>query len=595
MSVWPLLLLLLSVPLWIFTRALERVELRAGHALTCGQGIIYCEVNSGGHTCIQDDEHVYVSSLDAYIVQCQKQQTWSLCLKVLVNVTVRDADQPVTGDGSGEEAEVMHGGAHQGDLDNMTSAAAAVRVCYTYSSQSHFSMLRFTVRSSAFDDKATLQVWMSLVVDIPEAELGSSVVVHSSCTNSCTHAQTKLVDLPSIEEVCSKGLDAIFCKVPPKLHKKTDHATGAIKLYVASADEERFQEFSACQKLGRKGRCLTVEWNNASHEFELLPSSVAPCLCFEIWGNFPRTEYCPFLNETAVSGASVSVSLAETGTHLKALVWSLSAPCRLEAQLWLCRKGSGLDSRCHAVNSRSQVHTRLDDSWKETQHRHWQLKGEFLQVERHPSLCVQVKVAGMDGFLGPVCPFEVKRDHWGVPLVLCALLVCLSVLAAYAVQGTLKSCVFRWLKVDDVKPAAGGVEVLLVCPPDADCTVTDSVCRLCSSLSAVGFRVSLDLWSRSEISALGPVPWLHSCLDQVQRRGGKAVLVLTQAACERAEEWGCRVARQRPEEERQTWVDRGVQSLTCSEVFDASLSCILTDYLLGRAGERFMLKLPRSE
>uniref|UniRef100_A0A9J8BCH2 SEFIR domain-containing protein n=1 Tax=Cyprinus carpio carpio TaxID=630221 RepID=A0A9J8BCH2_CYPCA len=591
MSVWPLLLL--SVPLWVFTRALERVELRAGHALTCGQGIIYCEVNSGGRTCIQDDEHVYVSSLDAYSVQCQKQQTWSLCLKVLVNVTVTDADQAVTSDGSGDEGaeephEEMHGGAHQEDLDNMTSAAT-VRVCYTYSSQSHSSTLRFTVRSSALDDKATLQVWMSLVVEIPEAELGSSVVVHSSCTNTCNHAQSKLVDLPSKEEVCSKGLDAIFCKAPPKLHKKTDNVTGAMILYVANEDKESFQEFSACQKLGRKGRCLKVEWNNASHEFELLLSSVAPCLCFEIWGNFPRTEYCPFLNETAVSGSSVSVSLAETEAHHKALVWSLSAPCRLEAQLWLCRKGSGLDSSCHAVSSRSQVHTRLNDSWIETQHRHWQLKGEFVQVERHPSLCVQVKVAGTDGFLGPVCPFEVSRDRWSMPLVLCALLVSLSVLAAYAVQGTLKSCVFRWLKVDDVKPAAGGVEVLLVCPPDADCTVTEPVCRLCSSLSAVGFSVSLDLWSRSEISALGPVPWLHSCLDRVQRRGGKAVLVLTQAACERAEEWGCRVAQRKPEEERQTWVNRDVQSLTCSEVFDASLSCILADYLLGRAGERFML------
>lgn len=180
---------------------------------------------------------------------------------------------------------------------------------------------------------------------------------------------------------------------------------------------------------------------------------------------------------------------------------------------------------------------------------------------------------------------------------------------------SITGCVFRWLKVDDVKrefpscsllscwsvpvvvvsdghvfsAAAGGVEVLLVCPPDADCTVTEPVCRLCSSLSAVGFSVSLDLWSRSEISALGPVPWLHSCLDRVQRRGGKAVLVLTQAACERAEEWGCRVAQRKPEEERKTWVNRGVQSLTCSEVFDASLSCILADYLLGRAGERFML------
>uniref|UniRef100_A0A671PI39 Interleukin-17 receptor C-like n=1 Tax=Sinocyclocheilus anshuiensis TaxID=1608454 RepID=A0A671PI39_9TELE len=493
MSVWPLLLV--SVPLCIFTRALERIELRPDHALTCGQSIIHCEVKSGGPTCIQDDEHVYVSSLDAYIVQCQKQQTWSLCLKVLVNVTVTDADQPVTGDGSE-------------DLNNMTPAFA-VCVCYSYSSQSHSSMLWFTVRSSAFDDSTTLQVWLSFVVNIPKAELGNFVLVHSSYSNS-----TKRVVLPSEEEACSKGLDAIFCKVAPKLHKKTDNVTGAMILYVANADQERFQEFNACQKLDRKGPCVKVEWKNASHEFKISLSSVAPCLCFEIWGQFLRREYCPFLNETAVSGSSVSMSLAENKTRHKqpALVWSLSAPCRLEAQLWLCRKGSGLDSRCHAVNSRSQVHTRLNDNVK----------------------------YGM----GPM---------------------------------------------DDVKPAAGGVEVLLVCPPDADCAVAELVCRLCSSLSAVGFSVSLDLWSCSEISALGPVPWLHSCLDRVQQRGGKAVLVLTQAACERAEEWGCRVAQRKPEEERKRWVNRGVQSLTCSEVFDASLSCILADYLLGRAGERFIL------
>lgn len=42
-----------------------------------------------GHTCIWDDEHVYVSSLDTYFVHCQKQETWSLCLKILVNVSVR--------------------------------------------------------------------------------------------------------------------------------------------------------------------------------------------------------------------------------------------------------------------------------------------------------------------------------------------------------------------------------------------------------------------------------------------------------------------------------------------------------------------------
>ncbi|XP_043089261.1 interleukin-17 receptor C isoform X3 [Puntigrus tetrazona] len=575
MSVWPLLLL--SVPLCIFTRALERMELHTDHALTCGQGIIHCEVKSGGPTCIQEDKYVYASGLDVYVVLCRTRQSWSLCLKVLLNVTVTDADQ--AGDGSGrEEAEEVH----REDLD-ISTTAVSVRVCYTYSSQRHSSLLRFTVPSSALDDRNALQVWMSFAVNIPKGELGNSVFVHSSYKVPQKH-----VHLPPIEEVCSKGLDAIFCEVAPELRKKTDNVTGAMILYVANADPERFQEFNTCQKLGRNGPCVEVEWKNASQEFKISLSSVAPCLCFEIWGQFLRREYCPFLNDTAISGSSVSVSLAENTTRHErpALVWSLSAPCRLEAQLWLCRKGSGLERSCPAVSGRSQVLTPLNDSWRETHHRHW-LEGEFLQVHRHPSLCVQVKVAGMDGFLGPVCPFEEERSRWSVPLVLCALLVFLSVLAAYAVQGTLKSCVFRWLKVDDVS-GSGAVELLMVCPPDADGSAADPVCRLCSGLSSVGFSVSLDLWRHSEISSLGPVPWLHSCLDRLQRRRGKAVLVLTPEACQRAEDWGCRVAQREPEEERKTGVNSGVRAPAYS-VFDASLSCILADYLLGRAGERFIL------
>lgn len=124
---------------------------------------------------------------------------------------------------------------------------------------------------------------------------------------------------------------------------------------------------------------------------------------------------------------------------------------------------------------------------------------------------------------------------------------------------------------------SGGVELLLVCPPDPDAPVLQLMCRLGSSLSALGFTVCLDLWNRSEINALGPVPWLHSCLERVRRSGGKAVLVLTPDACERAEQHGCRGE------------EAGVRSSACSEVFDALLSRVLGDSLLGRAGERFVL------
>lgn len=118
-------------------------------------------------------------------------------------------------------------------------------------------------------------------------------------------------------------------------------------------------------------------------------------------------------------------------------------------------------------------------------------------------------------------------------------------------------------------------------PPDRDHEITELICHLSSSLSSLGFIVSMDLWNRSEINALGPIPWLHSHLDQVQNRGGRAVLVLTQTTCERAKEWACEGENNDQQE--------GFQSSSCLDVFNASLSCILADYLQGHAGQRFML------
>lgn len=114
-----------------------------------------------------------------------------------------------------------------------------------------------------------------------------------------------------------------------------------------------------------------------------------------------------------------------------------------------------------------------------------------------------------------------------------------------------------------------GGHVVLLYPPDDNPHLPEVLCHLGSSLQALGFSVSLDLWSQTELSILGPVPWLHSRLDQLQRQGGKVVLVLTQASWTRAEAWGA--------------------SSRCVDTFSASLSCILADYLQGRAGERFML------
>uniref|UniRef100_A0A8C6Q684 SEFIR domain-containing protein n=1 Tax=Nothobranchius furzeri TaxID=105023 RepID=A0A8C6Q684_NOTFU len=144
--------------------------------------------------------------------------------------------------------------------------------------------------------------------------------------------------------------------------------------------------------------------------------------------------------------------------------------------------------------------------------------------------------------------FPASRVRWILPLLIGLMLICLAILGAYLVQG----------------------HVVLLYPSDDDRHLPGMLCHLGSSLQALGFTVSLDLWSQAELSALGPVPWLHSRLDQLQRQGGKVVLVLTKATWTRAEE-------SYPPSSRRV------------DVFGASLSCILADYLQGRAGERLML------
>uniref|UniRef100_A0A3B4FCE6 Uncharacterized LOC102208752 n=1 Tax=Pundamilia nyererei TaxID=303518 RepID=A0A3B4FCE6_9CICH len=322
----------------------------------------------------------------------------------------------------------------------------------------------------------------------------------------------------------------------------------------------------------------------------VIPSDfVAPCLCFQAWwkGSL-RTQICPFKNnEGALENMQHSVSATLVESQLRnggiGLIWNVSAPCILEAEVWLCKKGQ-VGGQCEEVMGSRQ---RLQAKWDERSNRYLQT-GEF-DVPSHPLLCVQMKINGTKSLLEPQCPFATSRLRWSVVLIIGLLLVCLAILGAYLIQGILQGYVWKWLKDEDVKGAVGGVHVVLLYPPDDNPCLPELLCHLGSSLQSLGFSVSLDLWSHAELSMLGPVPWLHSQLDQLQRQGGKVVLVLTQASWTKAEEWGAqRSERKRHVKEEEAGRDYPGSS-RCADVFSASLSCVLADYLQGRAGERFML------
>lgn len=129
--------------------------------------------------------------------------------------------------------------------------------------------------------------------------------------------------------------------------------------------------------------------------------------------------------------------------------------------------------------------------------------------------------------------------------------------------------------------------VVLLSPPDVDDGVSESVCRLGSLLCNQGFGVSVDQWSRKEQCTLGPLPWLHSQLLELNSQGGRVVLALTRKALERAEEW----TRQHKEAIKTEGEDGGLPQMCSpySDVFTASLCLIQADKQLGRARERFLL------
>ncbi|TRY98001.1 hypothetical protein DNTS_022645 [Danionella cerebrum] len=560
------LLLLFSV--WQHTlEGIEHSVQYHHHQLICSQAITHCEFRSGDPFCLcEADEHVRMSNLDVAVVQCQNKKTLTQCLKFLINVTVTELD-----DGSTEEEiaseEGNYGSPHPDEEEEHVSAlpnegtknktsSAQVCVCYSFPSQSFSRVLSFTVSSE-------IQVRLRFIVQIPRTHFGSPVFVYSPNIN-----HTQQLTVPSEDEFCSWGFNASFCRVAPKLRLRPAPEIGGFILFVGDADHWVTEQFSVCRRYDSNGGCLGIQWTNTSHEYVVLLHSIAPCLCFEIWGRFPRTEFCPFRNETGILSSIVEISLSEAPSSLPPpsssssplLWWTIKSLCRLEAQLWLCEKHS-TDKECTKVKKRVQI--RQNHSWAYIRDKHWELMGGFDQ-QRHSSLCIQVKVAGHDAALGPVCPFEGERKHWSFLLLGCFVLVCASVLGAYAVQGQLKGLVFRWKTLEGIKP----LPLLILSPPDPDSVFCSLIGRFASSLTALGFFVTLDLFSGSEIAILGPVPWLFSAVDRIKKHQGRVLLILNPSAIDRVEHWS-------PGQNREI-------VSPSSEVFDAILNRIHADVLLGR-------------
>ncbi|MGH0187064.1 UNVERIFIED_CONTAM: hypothetical protein FKN15_023566 [Acipenser sinensis] len=311
------------------------------------------------------------------------------------------------------------------------------------------------------------------------------------------------------------------------------------------------------------------------------------------WGirDAVRKQSCPFSNltefqENVWRNLSLTVNSTATLRHGTALSWLFTAPCRVEAEVWLCWWSGGRGSECREIQgSRKRLEVQVPGMGQP-------LDPQCPFTASHPQWSVKPSLRGQT--------LTVKLSHNSVPVSLCkrtgpnCTRVNTSLTGSWQLQlhdpGS-SDCLEAWRTDVSFSPRVlvcpadlgtlGSGHVLLLYPSEESVSLPVLVSSLGSSLAELGFSVLLDLWSRTQLCSLGPVPWLHSRLAQLQQDGGKAVLILTQGAWEQAERWV-----QHPGSRTRQIQNSSEPRL---DVFSASLSCILADFLQGRAGERFVL------
>ncbi|KAK7884865.1 hypothetical protein WMY93_027988 [Mugilogobius chulae] len=560
-----------------WTEAMGLIDLNSPE-LICSEGLQDCKVTTVSlyEAEASDPEgSVNITQVDLRAVLCCTRGEFCMpCLQLIISLTevVNDLEE------SGDSAEVSLSKQQTTEASGHSMfQEALVKICFSSPGSREFcKRLQFTFSrpNEAIQHKLLLK---------EKVTFGAPVLVRVLAQ---MREYRRNITIPSLEKVCSLNLQSTKiteCEVP-SLQVVTDSKAKVIRLKLENNTKEKTL---LCQMMWDETPGEMIPMCEERKEIVVSLNSAAPCLCFQVWwqDNKLRRKYCPFKNlqvamERMIS--SVSLTLMEyTREGSSVLLWNVSAPCRLKAEVWLCKRDV-VSGDCHEVTESRQ---KLDGrAWVMTRRERWKT-GEF-NFSSHPLLCLQIKLDGIHSHLDPFCPFAVARWHWIVLLLVALLLVFVSILGACCIQGLIKGFAWKWLKDDDVKGAVGGGHIVLLYPPDDEQALPGLMCHLGSSLQALGCSVSLDLWSHAELSVLGPVPWLHSRLDQLQRQGGKVVLVLTQAARKKAEEWGARSW------ERFTTNQKDIDSSSssnCVDVFSASLSCILADYLQGRAGERFML------
>ncbi|XP_072454632.1 interleukin-17 receptor C isoform X6 [Notamacropus eugenii] len=362
-------------------------------------------------------------------------------------------------------------------------------------------------------------------------------------------------------------------------------------------------------------------------------TDLVPCLCIQMWPNVPdaiRNSHCPFWEDSRAHKNLWSHSkLKFWGTT--GLSWMVEAPCPLSAEIVLCWKPMGSEpcqplplplprekvtvnksqdlplltlhpNVCVQVWSREKLQIQecpqedilgplrddmlLLETWgpqeshsfcaMETSgctplpsmaHTRAALLGKQLLQDLQSGQCMQLW--NDTGILWACSLQKYTHERWVLVwlafLVLAACILFLFLLNRGGMKGWL-----QFLKEDYCYGgAARRRRALILYSPD-HASFERLVGTLATALRQLQLSVAVDLWHRRELSALGPLAWFHAQRRQALQEGGVVILLFSPGAVALCQEWLQEAgAAQRP--------------VPTSDTFAASLSCVLPDFLEGRA------------
>ncbi|XP_029771976.1 interleukin-17 receptor C isoform X1 [Suricata suricatta] len=363
-----------------------------------------------------------------------------------------------------------------------------------------------------------------------------------------------------------------------------------------------------------------------------------PCLCIQVWPLEPdsvRTSICPFREDPR---AHRNLWHAARLQLLPQRGWRIDAPCSLPAEATLCWQALGggpcqslvpLLPRVNVTINKAlelpllNVHPNLCvqqvSSWEKLQLQKclWvdslgPLKDDMLLVETQgphdnrsvcalePSGCTPLlsmastRAARLgDQLLQDLqsgqclllwdddlralwaCPMDkYVHQRWALVWLACLLFAAVLFLLLLFKKDRVKVWL-RLLKEDIRAGAAARSRAALLLYSAEDSGFERLVGALASALCQLPLRVAVDLWSRLELSTQGPLAWFHAQRRQTLQEGGVVVLLFSPGAVALCQEWlqdGARApAPQGPH-----------------DAFAASLSCVLPDFLQGRAPGRYV-------